>query len=123
MKKTYFALGLFFLAIVIVSAFAPQDKISNDLANCVKKTRSEFCVKCPTCSDNLNTYKVYFVNICKDTLDIKISVQNKNKTWKIFEKQDFRPNDSISAFSCDGTGKFLKWAKKSSDRTKKSVVK
>ena len=94
-----------------------QGQNKTNLRGCIKKIKTEIGVKCEDCKDYKDSYKVLLINICTDTLDIQIAVQNRNKTWKIFQKNRVKPNDTIDAYSCDGAGKFLKWVRVHGDTT------
>jgi hypothetical protein len=114
--KTLTVAGCILFVLLCVTAFSGNDKLSSDTSDCLQKVKSVQGEKCGDCNDFKNSYTVYFVNVCDDTLDIKVAVQNLNKTWKIFEKENMAPHDTLVAWSCEGSGKFLKWVKKSGDR-------
>lgn len=122
MKRILIIYGVLLIVFISVSSFklhslfAAKDKYPTEIAECIKKYKSEWGNDCAGCSSKRDTYIVFLKNVCDLGLDIKIAVQNKNKTWKIFEKENFMGEDTLVVFSCEGTGKYLKWAKKAGDR-------
>lgn len=122
MKKIFVIIGCLGLTFMIVTSFklhsyfTTKDKYPTDLGDCVQKYKSDWGRSCVGCTSARDTYIVYLKNSCDLPLDIKIAVQNKNKTWKVFEKENFGGGDTLVVFSCEGTGKYLKWARKAGDR-------
>lgn len=100
----------FFLLYCFV-AFAQE----NDFTGCMKKTSSRWGTSCSQCAQNENTYRVNLANSCSDTVEVKVAVQEKTKRWRIFHNRQLAPGDSISAYACMGTGKYLTWARKAGD--------
>jgi hypothetical protein len=87
-----------------------------DLADNIKKYNSAWGQFCKPCGDlSANSYTVKLRNIGKEKLDVKIAVQEKNKSWRVFNFNSMAPNDSMTAYACQGTGKYLKWARKAGD--------
>lgn len=122
MKKVFIIIGFISLTYLVITSFkldsyiTTKDKYPTDLGDCVQKYKSEWGQTCVGCTATKDSYKVYLKNSCDLPLDIKVAVQNKNKTWKIFEKENFGGDDTLVVFSCEGTGKYLKWARKAGDR-------
>lgn len=122
MKKVFviiISMGFIFMTVTsfkLHSYFTSRDKYPTDLGDCVVKYKSEWASPCAGCTSNRDTYSVFLKNSCDLPLDIKIAVQNKNYTWKIFERENFGGGDTLVVFSCEGTGKYLKWARKAGDR-------
>ncbi|MBI5218369.1 MAG: hypothetical protein HY958_05515 [Bacteroidia bacterium] len=120
--KKYVLLSGIFLVLFIITSFTilkdsfSKDKHPTDIRDCLVKVKSTWGDPCPGCTSYRESYKVRFVNDCEVNLDFKIAVQNKNKTLKIFEKENFGPNDSIDVYSCEGTGKVFKYVRKAGDR-------
>lgn len=104
------ALSLFFLSF----KNAGDDK---DLNTCLTKVDYKWGAECKPCNTGGKTYKVRFVNSCTDTLSVKIAVQENHKRWRTFNRPQVLPNDTISGFACEGTGKYLYWTKKWNDNT------
>jgi len=107
--------NLFLVVVLIVgfisSAFLEED----DLAKYIIKYKSEWGKSCLQCIESKGTYRVYFKNTYSDKLDIKIGVQEKDKKWRTFQRLNFVPKDTIVAYACKGTGKYMIWAKASDD--------
>ncbi len=110
MKKIFF-LTAYIIGIIFISSFISND----DLANFVVKYKSEWGKTCLQCIESKGTYRVYFKNTYSDKLDIKIGVQEKDKKWRTFQRLNFSPNDTVVAYACKGTGKYMIWAKASDD--------
>lgn len=109
-------LAFFFGLTGFIGNGSTKDKHPTDLRDCLVKTRSKWGDPCKGCDKYRDSYKVWFKNICDDPMDIKVAVQNSNKTWRIFDKENLASGDSVEVFSCEGTGKFLKWVRKAGDR-------
>jgi hypothetical protein len=89
-----------------------------DLADNIKKYGSAWGAYCKPCGDlSSQSYTVKLRNVGKEKLDVKVAVQEKNKSWKVFNFTAMAPNDSMIAYACQGTGKFLKWARKAGDNS------
>lgn len=89
-----------------------------DLADFVKKYNSGWGWFCKACGDlSSKSYTVHLKNTSKEKLDVKIAVQENNKSWKVFNFNAMNPNDTMVAYACQGTGKYLKWARKAGDFT------
>lgn len=100
-----------------------QDAMPEDLTNCIVKHRSEWGTQCHNCGELKgykmsfdDTYKVFMGNGCDQKLDVKICVQEIDKTWKCFHFEAMTKKDTMVAWACKGTGKYLKWAKKAGDK-------
>jgi D-lyxose ketol-isomerase len=61
--------------------------------------------------------KINLKNVCTETLDVKIAVQEKSMRWRTYNQLNMAPGDTISAYACEGTGKYMFWAKKTGDNT------
>lgn len=86
-----------------------------DWTQCLQKVDSKWGEPMD-CREYKDSYCVYLKNVCEETLDVKCAVQNTNKTWRIFDKEGLAPGDTIAVWSCDATGKYLRWVKKHNDR-------
>lgn len=87
-----------------------QDERWND---CFTKYRSNWGEACSSCPSKTDTYKVYLRNNCSVTVDAVVCVQENTKRWKYYSYKKVGPNDSVSAYACVGTGKFLRYVKPS----------
>ena len=88
-----------------------------DLSECVKKYRSEWGRTCSACKQEGNTYTVFLRNECTNAVDIKCAVQEVEKRWRTFTRLNLAPRDSMSAYACNSTGKYLYWVRKAGDKT------
>jgi len=89
-----------------------------DLADCVKKYNSKWGLYCSLCGDlSSGSYTVYLRNECKEKVDVKCAVQEKNKTWRTFVHSSVAPKDTVAVYACNGTGKYLKWVRSAGDVT------
>jgi hypothetical protein len=84
---------------------------------CLKKTSSEWGSNCAACYNSTNSYRVNLKNICDAPIDIKVAVQEKTARWRTFNLNNMAPGDSISAYACNGTGKYIFWSRKAGDKT------
>lgn len=116
--KTAQLFGCAFLIMILSMAFTVNSP-EKDYTECIKKIGSEWGEQCVDCKVYKDSYRVKLKNECSDSVDVMICVQESNKTWKRFMFHAMAPNDSMVAYACEGTGKYLKWAKKAGD---KSVV-
>lgn len=104
--------ALFILLVLASGIIIAQEELSDN----IKKYRSGWGWFSKSCGDLSSTsYTVHLRNTGKETLDVRIAVQEKNKTWKVFNFKHMNPNDTMVAYACNGTGKFLKWARKTGD--------
>jgi hypothetical protein len=111
MKNKFFLLLPVFIISMGVTA---QDE---DVSACAKKYFSAWGNACPQCGAYApKTYTVRLKNVCKETIDIKCAVQESNKKWRCFTHNAVAPNDTVQAYACAGTGKYLKWVRKTNDK-------
>lgn len=114
MKKIIILAFNIFLPVFI---YAQAPDTTSDYSECLKKMSSRWGEKCQQCYNFDNSYRVNLANICKDMLDVKVAVQENTKRWRTFLKSNLAPNDSISAYACVGTGKYIFWARKVGDKS------
>ena len=104
---------MFFSLAAFLNHPQTEDK---DYTTCLKKYTSawgEFCVQC---SDWHKSYRVNFRNTCTETIDVKCGVQEVDKHWRTYTILGLATNDTISSYACEGTGKYMLWARKTGDR-------
>lgn len=82
--------------------------------DCLVKIKGDWG-KVPGCTNISKSYRVFFVNNCNDTLDIKLAIQEKSLRWKTFKHYQVPPGDTISGYSCDATGRYISWKKPKDD--------
>jgi hypothetical protein len=113
-----------YLAILLISLFSVysfvpgnNNMIPQEGTECLKKSSSEWGSNCGACYNSSKSYRVNLKNICKENIDVKVAVQEKTMRWKTFNQNNLPPADSISAYACDGTGKYVFWTRKAGDKT------
>lgn len=106
---------------VAVMAFAWSDGEREvaviDYADCVQKYRSGWGENCSQCPNSQDSYVVYLRNSCTEPIDVMVCVQESDKTWKRYQHSGMAPKDSLRAYACIGTGKYLSWARKAGDES------
>jgi len=94
-----------------------NDASQTDYADCVQKYRSGWGENCSQCANSVDSYAVYLKNACAEAIDVMVCVQETDKTWKKYQHSKMAPNDSLRAYACIGTGKYLSWARKAGDES------
>lgn len=84
-------------------------------SECVVKYRSAWGEDCSQCPSYNDSYVVYLKNRCKESIDVMVCVQEETKEWKRFQHTSVAAGDSLRAYACVGTGKYLAWARKAGD--------
>jgi len=92
----------------------PEQKSYSD---CVEKHRSAWGEDCSQCPKWKDSYVVYLKNICQEPIDVMICVQEENKEWRRFYHTSMASGDSLRAYACVGTGKYLAWGKRAGDES------
>jgi hypothetical protein len=110
------------LIIILLSAFwaGAQDQSFSD---CLVKTASRWgapCEKCEAYKDGFKrdfsgTYQIDLKNACKEMIEVKVAVQEKNGTWRTFPVKALAAEETMNAFACQGTGKYLYWVLRVND--------
>jgi hypothetical protein len=103
-------LGAMFFSLLLLIAQGGED-----VNQCVVKYKSEWGKPCSNCNDYSKSYRVYFRNECYKKLDVKVAAQELDKRWKTYTVLGLEPNDTIVAYACKGTGKYMIWPKKTGD--------
>jgi hypothetical protein len=106
---------LFLVFVLIGGLFSSAFLEEDDLAKYIVKYKSEWGKSCLQCIESKGTYRVYLKNTYTEKLDLKVGVQEKDKRWRIFQRLNFAPNDTIVGYACKGSGKYMVWTKLSSD--------
>lgn len=115
-KKT-----LLLIVLLLVAFWAgAQDQ---SYADCLTKTASKWgapCEKCETYKDGYKrdfsgTYQVDLQNACSDMIEVKVAMQEKNGTWRTFPIRALGPKETMNAFACHGTGKYMYWVRRVND--------
>lgn len=111
MKKIVTSLVLLF-TFTGVSLAQSNEK---DYSECLTKVHSAWSTVCSQCTSAENTYRVYLKNTCSETVESKVCVREKANRWRIFHFRFIAPGDSVSAYACEGTGKYMHITRKAGD--------
>lgn len=92
-------------------------------ADCLVKTASRWGAPCEHCNsyvdgykrDFSGTYQLDLRNACGDVIEVKVAVQEKNGTWRTFPVKALGPSETMSAFACEGSGKYMYWVRRAND--------
>jgi hypothetical protein len=92
-------------------------------SDCVVKTSSRWGAVCEKCEqykeqfkrDFSGTYQIDLTNTCSETVEVKVAVQEKNGTWRTFPVKVLKGQEKMTAFACQGSGKYLYWVRKLND--------
>ena len=103
---------VFLLTAFLFTSFSNSE---DDYTACITKYESRWGAACTQCKVSDNSYRVSLRNTCDDTIDVKCAVQESDKHWKFFIKLAMAPKDTMIAYACEGTGKYLYWARKADD--------
>ena len=93
---------------------APQQMSYSD---CIVKYRFAWGEDCSQCATWKDSYVAYLKNTCDQPIDVMICVQESNKEWKRFQHKMMASGDSLRAYACEGTGKYLAWARRAGDES------
>ncbi|MFT4594204.1 MAG: hypothetical protein ACI9UR_000769 [Bacteroidia bacterium] len=86
--------------------------------DCVVKTSSAWGEDCSQCANWNDSYVVYLENTCDESIDVMVCVQEDDtKEWKRFQHTSMAPGDSLRAYACVGTGKYLAWGRRAGDES------
>ncbi len=92
-------------------------------ADCLVKTSSTWGAPCEKCEsykegykrDFSGTFHITMRNTCRDMIEVKVAMQEKGGTWRTFPVKALEANETLEAFACHGTGKYLYWVRKVND--------
>lgn len=85
--------------------------------DCVVKYRSAWGEDCSQCVKWNDSYVVYLKNTCTESIDVMVCVQESNKEWRRFQHTGMAPGDSLRAYACEGTGKYMAWGRRAGDES------
>ena len=116
MNRTLTLIG----SLILTATTFAQDQTFSD---CLVKTSSRWGAPCEKCEsyiegfirDYSGTYQIDLKNSCREVIEVKVAVQEKNGTWRSFPVRALGPEESMSAFACEGTGKYLYWVRRAND--------
>lgn len=108
------------LALGLAAHVPAQDMDAND---CIVKASSAWGKPCEKCEfykegykrDFSGTYLIELQNTCPQIVEVKVAMQEKSGSWRTFPVKALAPNERMSAFACQGTGKYLYWVRRVND--------
>jgi hypothetical protein len=116
MKRVSILLCLTAPLIALLAFKIKQDE--NDLKNFVKKVKFKWGETCSQCTNNADTFTVYYVNTSPKNLDIMIGVREETpKSWRLATFYGVSKNDTLRCYACKGTGGSLVWAREAGDKS------
>lgn len=92
-------------------------------ADCVVKASSSWGRPCEKCEayregfkrDYTGVYQVELKNACSEVVEVKVAVQETNGNWRTFPIKQLAADQTMTAFACNGTGKYLYWVRRLND--------
>jgi hypothetical protein len=116
MIKIFIWAGISVAALFNTAPFSTEsDMPIQEYGDCVEKYRSNWGEDCSQCTNWNDSYVIHLRNTCTESLDVMVCVQESDKTWRRFQHSGMAPKDSLRAYACVGTGKYLSWARKAGD--------
>ena len=115
MKSTLIWLSAVFILIALVLVIYPVNSKERDWNECLEKYDSKWGEKCANCMVAKDTYLVSLRNVCSETIDCMVCVQEKYKNWRCYTQLKLKPKDTIYGYACKGAGRYLYWVKQSGD--------
>ncbi|MCW5897877.1 MAG: hypothetical protein KIT10_01300 [Flavobacteriales bacterium] len=111
---------LVILSFAMVAAVNAQDQSYSD---CLMKVGSKWGAPCEKCEyykegykrDFSGTFILEMRNTCREMIEVKMAMQEKGGTWRTFPVKALAANESMEAFACQGTGKYLYWVRRVND--------
>ncbi len=110
------------LIVLLLAAFwaGAQDQ---SYADCLTKMSSKWGAACDRCEtykdgfkrDHSGTYQIDLQNACSEMIEVKVAMQEKSGTWRTFPIRALGPKESMTAFACHGTGKYMYWVRRVND--------
>ncbi|MFT6211143.1 MAG: hypothetical protein ACJATE_001774 [Bacteroidia bacterium] len=113
MKIVFLSVVLFLT--VQISTLAQSNEMN--YTDCVEKYRSAWGEDCSQCATYNDSYVVYLKNTCEQEIDVMVCVQEDTDDWKRFQHTSMAVGDSLRAYACVGTGKYLAWARRAGDES------
>ena len=87
------------------------------MARCLQKSSFQWGSNCSACYNSTKSYRINLKNVCTGKIDVKVAVQERTNRWRTFNLNNMAPGDTISGYACEGTGKYVFWARVAGDNT------
>lgn len=110
-----FLMLISFVMIFSSGIFSINPETLSDQNECLVKTSSEWGSNCSACMNSKGSYRVNLRNNCETKLDVVVAVKEKSNRWRTFRVNNLAPGDSVSAYACDGAGKYTFWTRNAGD--------
>ena len=104
-----------FVALLLI--IFPVSSQERDWNECLEKYDSKWGEECPNCMAAKDTYTVNLRNICSETIECMVCVQEKYKNWRCYTQLSLKPEDTIHGYACKGAGRYLYWVKQAGDNS------
>jgi hypothetical protein len=112
-----------FLLLILVSIGFWAGAQDQSYADCLVKVSSKWGAPCEKCEiykegfkrDFSSTYQVDLKNACNELIEVKVAMQEKNGQWRTFPLKALAPNETLNAFACVGTGRYMYWVRRVND--------
>ncbi len=121
MTSKAFSISVLFACMFMLAGnvFA-QDRNYSD---CVVKESAKWGEVCEKCEYYKEAYKrsyeetfvLTLKNVCPESVEVKIAMQEKNGKWRTFPVKVVAQNETIDAYACKGSGKYLYWVRRLDD--------
>ncbi len=110
-------------ALVFTLVLTGSMALAQDSADCLVKAGSKWGAPCDHCEiytegykrDFSGTYQVQLRNSCAEIIEVKLAVQERNGEWRTFPVRALAPQETFDGYACQGTGKYVYWARSISD--------
>jgi hypothetical protein len=112
---------LFLIGLILIAFWAG----AQDLAptECIVKVQTKWGAPCGRCEaytadmkrDDSGTFQVELQNTCREVMELKVAVQEKNGNWRIFPLKALGPQQTMNAYACHGNGKYMYWVRRVND--------
>ena len=114
MAKKLFSITIVFFTIIMLFSFknGPQ----KDYNLCLQRINTSWGEANEKCTYSNDIFQAEYQNVCDEAIDVAIALQRTDKRWECFYYDNVKPNDKVNVYVCKGTGKSLKWVKKSGDK-------
>ena len=103
------------LLVALVLIIYPVNSKDRDWNECLEKYDSKWGKECKNCMVAKDTYRVSLRNVCSETIDCMVCVQEKYLNWRCYTLLTLEPQDTIYGYACKGSGRYLYWVKQAGD--------